>query len=205
MDRPSERLDLSTAVIDVIFTRDIEAGALEQGCQGIARDGPPRMADMQAPGGVRRAVLDIHLLSRTEIGSAVILALFEEQSHLALPEFRPHLEIDETRPCRPCSGHLGILAHDFGQPLGDAHGILAHGLGEHEGCIGRCMAMARITWRIDTHPCEIDTCRKFARGLHASQRADHLVVEDSERVREGRSSHGCQLAISKSRSCSSIA
>jgi hypothetical protein len=122
------------------------------------------MADMHRAGRIGGDVLDIDPLAGAERGSAVGLPLRQHLAETALPESRREPQVDEARPGDIDGRHVGMRAQPAGQELGDLARLARRRLGQHEGRVGRDVAVAGIARRLDR-----ETAFEHGTGQRASR------------------------------------
>ena len=175
--RLAELVDLGAGIVDVVFLGDGIARLGQQVGQRIAHHGAARMRDVQRPGRIGRDVLDIDLRALAHLRIAIGDARLQALAQPLAPEGVGDLEIDEARPRDGAVDHVGIGLEAHQQRLGDVARLLARGLGQHHGGVGRDVAMRRIARRLGGDGGEIERGRQFAGRLHGPERAFDLADE----------------------------
>ena len=175
--RAAERVDLRAGIVDVVLLGDGVARLGEQVGERIAHHRAARMRNMQRPGRVGRDVLDIHLLAAAHLRIAVGDPFLQAVAQPLAPEGVADLEVDEAWPRHRAIDHVRIGLEAREQRLGDVARLLARGLGQHHGGVGRDVAMRRIARRLGRDRGEIQRRRQLARRLHGPERAFDLADE----------------------------
>jgi hypothetical protein len=86
VNRPRQYLDLRPGIVDVVLAGHGEPGKRQELRQGIAEHRPPPVPDMERPGRVGRAELDIDLLATARGRPPVIRTGRQHHRHLRLHE-----------------------------------------------------------------------------------------------------------------------
>ena len=199
VQRAGERLDLRAAVVDVVFAGDGKAGMAEHRRQRVAEHGAAAVADMQRPGRVGRAELDVDRPAAPDLAAAIVRPGGEHGRHLPLPESRAQAEVDEAGGGHRHARDLAFALQRGRQLAGQRHGRLARGLGQDQGGIGRGLAVAGVARRIDGDAVQLELGRQAALRL---QRC-HGRVDQRQKLAE-RVHVRSRLSLNR-RSCSSSA
>ncbi len=194
-----EGLGLGAAVVHVILAGDRVAGMREHAGERVAEHRPADMADMQGSGRVGRAELDIDRPALPQRAPAVAFTRGEDGGDLPLPESGHHGQIHEAGRRRLGAGDLAAPRQQACQLLGERQRRTAGGLRQHEGGVGRGLAMRRVARRLDRDPGEIEVGGQRTAPLQLGERAANEFQKLAERV------HARSRLRRKRRSCSSSA
>ena len=97
MHRASERIDLRSGVVDIIFLGDSEACGLEDAREAVADHRAAAMTHMQWTSRIGGDIFDVHALVAADGRQSVRIALVEDRPQLVPPRIGRQLQIDETR------------------------------------------------------------------------------------------------------------
>ena len=178
--RPGKRLELGAGVVDVVLAGDREARLLQQRHQRVAEHRAAAVPDVQRSGGVGRDVLDIDRLAGAKPGIAIGGAGPQHLGEPRVPEPRGRSQVDEARPRRLGVGDRFVGADAPRQFLGDVARLALGRVGEHQGGVGRHLAMGRIARRLDRDRVQIGRFRQQAGPHHILYRIFNKISEITE-------------------------
>ncbi len=114
------------------------------------------MADMHRAGRVCRDIFDIDLLAGTKLRAAVVGSGRDDRSKQALPVADGKPDVDEARTGDGDVGYVGIFLQLGDDDFGERARIGPQRLCQHHRGIGRDIAVACITRRLDGDAAEIE-------------------------------------------------
>ena len=196
---PGEHVNLGAGIVDVIFARDLEAGLLEQRCQGIADDGAAPVPDMHRPGRIGRYELYIHRRAAAHRAVAVGCAGEQDFPQAVTPEGIGDFQIDEPGPGDLGAKHRWNRLQSFGKQCCQIAWLHTRRLGQHHGGIGCDVAMGRIARRFDGQACGIKPRRQSAANRKLINDGNHVLAKVLKKI------HDVLACKSYRRRCSSMA
>ena len=203
MDRAREQVDLGAAVVDVVLAGHPPAELREQVGERVAEHRAAAVADVERPGRIGRAELDIDASAAAEIGCPIAAAGIEDDPDLRSPEVVGEAQVDEAWLGDLDRRHLGQLQQAGRQRLGDRERRPAGGLGQDQGGVGRGVAVGEVARRLDRDPVGRQPFRQLARCLAGRDRGQDVALQLLERIhRQGVTARACRL---NRRSCASSA
>ena len=145
--RRAELPRLRVVRVDVVLALDLVAGELEHAADGVPERDAAAVADVQRPGGVHAAELDLQPLATTDVARAVA---GRDPGKQSLKPFlaQPEVDIPAGRLCR--GGAIGD-----GDGLGDSLSDLCRRLAQHAGELqagGACV----VTVAGDLRPAKLE-------------------------------------------------
>ena len=190
----AEQLHLAAAVVEIIFARDVEAGALVEARDGVAEHGVAAVADGQGAGGIGGEKLDLDFFACA--GAQLPCARLPERAsvargaaHLGMPIGGRHFEIDKAgtgdRDFAHFCWHRDVRPDNFR----DRARWFALGPGERQRDVRGDVAMSRVAGRFDSDR------RKLSAQLTRGARPLDCVAKDGDDQFFHRGSRGCVPAI----------
>ncbi|MND79342.1 hypothetical protein D3C80_710780 [compost metagenome] len=177
-----EHVDLAARIVDVIFLDDIVAGKGQEVGQSVANHRTTAMTDMHRPGRVGRDVFDIGLLARTESRATIIGSGFDYRAKDTLPVTGRKADIDKAGAGHRNFADVGIIAQCCRNQVGKRARIGAERLCQDHSCVGRHIAVALVTRRLDSQSSEIDFTALFLDNINCFQRVLNSIIEVSKKI-----------------------
>ena len=191
--RPCEDIDLRTAVVDVVFARNVVACELQKRRQSIPENRAACVTDMQRTRRIGRHVFDIHLLTRAHIRAAVVGALIQNRFGHVLPDRPMQTQVDEPRPRHFGSGDTVVCSKLGHQCISDIAWLLAGGFGQHHCSVRRHVTVQRIARRLDRDRSKVQPLGEAAFFLHFFNRGQHQAADLGKEVHVVSSHHSARV------------
>ena len=161
INRTRQNIDLSAAIIDVIFACHRISGIIQKTGQRIAKDRAAGVAHMQRSGWVGADIFDIHPLTCPHRRAAKTLAVFKDIFDQRLPDRRRQPQVQKPGASHICRRDPIILAQRCRQFIRDLTRLAAGRLGQnHSGICGH-IPVQRIARRLDRDGVKAQPCRQL--------------------------------------------
>ena len=197
--RARQHVDLGAVIVDVILARDRETHLGEQARERVAEYRAAPVPDVQRPGRIGRAVLDVDPPAAAQIHRPVIAPGRERDLDLRAPEIVAQAQVDEAGRRYRHLLDVGGRAQPGGKQLGQLQRRAPRRFRQHQRGVGRGIAVRRITRRLDGDALEVERLGQLARVLAGRDRLQDVRAHLLERV------HRALPVSLNSRSCSSSA
>ena len=167
--RHREDVHLPAGVVDVVLALHGVAGGLEQGRDGGAVGRAAAVADVQRAVRVGRDEFDRHRFQRARFAAPISLALVEHAADRRQAAALRDMEVKEARAGDVDLGHVLRLRQRIDQGLRGVARLHPGRLGQHQGEVGRVVAVFRRLGAVDDDFGEGEVRRQAAMATQVEQ------------------------------------
>ena len=180
MGGASERIDLRSGVVDIIFADHLVAHGLEQIGQRIANHCTAAMAHVHRARRVGRDIFDIDGDVRMFVRTAILRAQLLDFQQLAEQHRRSNPQVDKAGTGDINRLHVVQRSQFFGNFLCQITGLHAGGFRQHHRRIGRQVAVRRIARRLKSDIRAVDPGGQRASLGQLIQDRINMVLKNME-------------------------